>query len=297
MGKLTSPIFKGCATALATPFKDGRIDFESFEKMITRQITSGVSALVICGTTGEASTLSVDEHLACVEAAVKVIGGRIPVIAGSGSNCTKKAITLSKGACELGADALLVVTPYYNKASEAGLIKHFQSVADSASKPIILYNVPSRTGVNISLSVYEALADHENIVAVKEASGNISQISALASRLGDRLDIYSGNDDQILPILSLGGSGVISVVSNLVPSVVERLCRAYFDGDIESSKELQLNLNGLISAMFCEVNPIPLKHALSLMGICRGELRLPLCDASQESKIKIKKVLMDYGLI
>ena len=297
MGKLASPIFKGCATALATPFRDGEIDFESFKKMIERQIASGVSALVICGTTGEASTMSVDEHLACVEVAIETVRGRIPVIAGSGSNCTKKAITLSKASCELGADALLVVTPYYNKASETGLIKHFLSIADSVEKPLILYNVPTRTGVSISLPVYEALAEHDNIVAVKEASGNISQIIALASRLGDKLDIYSGNDDQILPILSIGGAGVISVVSNLVPSDVERLCKAYFSGDTKLAKELQLSLIDLISTMFCEVNPIPLKHALSLMGLCMDEMRLPLCEASPESRMKIKKSLLEHGLI
>ena len=213
------PIFKGCATALATPFRDGEVDYFTLGEMIERQIRAGVSALVICGTTGEASTLTIYEHLKCIDFAVRLVDGRIPVIAGSGSNCTKKAMHISKNAAEVGADALLVVTPYYNKASDDGLIAHYESIADISGAPIILYNVPSRTGCNIPLSVYKRLSEHKNIVAVKEASGNLSVIAQLIAECGDKLDIYSGNDDQILPILSLGGLGVISVAVNVLYTV------------------------------------------------------------------------------
>jgi 4-hydroxy-tetrahydrodipicolinate synthase len=297
MSKLREPIFKGCATALATPFRDGEIDYFALGEMIDRQILGGVAAIVICGTTGEASTLSVYEHLKCIEFAVRYVDGRLPVIAGSGGNCTKKSVHLSKKAAEIGADALLVVTPYYNKASENGLVAHYTEIADASVKPIILYNVPSRTGVNIPLSVYSRLSDHQNIVAVKEASGNLSAIAALASECGDRLDIYSGNDDQVLPILSLGGLGVISVVSNILPRETQNICDYYFSNDTISAKNSQLKLIDLISALFCEVNPIPLKYALSLMGICQKDVRLPLCEPTETSKQKIESVLKKYALI
>ena len=290
-------IFKGCATALATPFRDGEVDYFSLGKMIERQIAGGVSAIVICGTTGEASTLSIYEHLKCIDFAVRIADGRIPVIAGSGNNCTKQSIHISRQAAELGADALLVVTPYYNKASENGLIAHYESIADVSSAPIILYNVPSRTGVNIPLSVYSRLSYHENIIGVKEASGNVSAIASLIAECGERLDIYSGNDDQILPILSLGGSGVISVASNIVPSEIEEICNSYFSNDTFSAKNMQLKLSELISVLFCEVNPIPLKYALSLMGICGSDVRLPLCEPSDASKEKIRSTLEKYSLI
>lgn len=291
------PIFKGCATALATPFSDGEIDYYALGEMIERQIAGGIAAIVICGTTGEASTLSVYEHLKCIDFAIRRVDGRIPVIAGSGNNCTKKAIHVSKKAAELGADALLVVTPYYNKASEDGLITHFSSIADASERPVLLYNVPSRTGVNIPLSVYSKLADHGNIIGVKEASGNLSAVASLAAECGDKLDIYSGNDDQILPILSIGGLGVVSVVSNILPKETQDICDYYFSNDTFSAKRAQLDLIELISVLFCDVNPIPLKYALKLMGLCEGDVRLPLCEPSEASKKKIESVLEKYSLI
>ena len=297
MSKLHKPLFKGCATALATPFRDGELDLYALRQMIERQIEAGVSAIVICGTTGEASTLSIAEHLRCIEYALECANGRIPIIAGSGNNCTKKAIHISKKASQLGANGLLVVTPYYNKASDEGLIRHFESIADASEKPILLYNVPSRTGVSIPLSVYSRLADHGNIVGVKEASGNISAIATLAAECGDRLDIYSGNDDQVLPILSLGGVGVVSVVSNILPDKTEQMCQKYFSNDTASAKELQLELIELISVLFCEVNPVPLKYALQLMGLCTGEVRLPLCAPSDTSKQRISDTLKKYRLM
>ena len=291
------PIFKGCATALITPFRDGEVDYFAMGELIERQIAGGVSALVICGTTGEASTLSVYEHLKCIDFAVRYVDGRIPVIAGSGSNCTKKSMQISKKAAELGADALLVVTPYYNKASDDGLVAHFESIADVSSAPIILYNVPSRTGVNIPLSVYSRLSQNENIIGVKEASGNLSAIASLVAECGERLDVYSGNDDQILPILSLGGLGVISVASNISPNNIEMICKNYFSNETVLAKRMQLELMDLINVLFCEVNPIPTKYALSLMGLCDGELRLPLCEPAEASKEKIHTVLRKYLLI
>ncbi len=290
-------IFKGASTALVTPFKKGEIDFETYGKLIDRQIKGGISAIVVCGTTGEATTMSVDEHLKCIEFAVERVNGRIPVLAGSGSNCTKKAIHLSEKACELGADGLLVITPYYNKATPDGLVKHFTSIADSVNKPILLYNVPSRTGVNIPIEVYQKLADHENIVGVKEASGNISAIAVLAAKCGDKLSIYSGNDDQILPILSLGGLGVVSVVSNIVPEETQSLCDLFFSSSISSAQRKQLHLIDLINAVFCEVNPIPVKYAMNLMNLCSGEIRLPLTAPAENSKIKIFETLKKYDLI
>ena len=297
MRKAEKPIFKGCATALATPFKNGNIDLKSFESIIERQIEHGVSALVVCGTTGEASTMSIAEHLRCVEFVLERAQGRVPIIAGSGNNCTKKAIELSRACCSLGCEALLVVTPYYNKTSDEGLIKHFSLIADAADKPILLYNVPSRTGVNIPLSVYYELSKHDNIFGVKEANGNLSSIAALRANLGDGFDIYSGNDDQILPILSLGGLGVVSVVSNLLPSETEDICKYYFSNDTKNAQKAQLNLIDLISVLFCEVNPIPLKYALSLMDLCAPDIRAPLCEPSDKSKAIINECLKKYGMI
>lgn len=297
MDKIRNEIFKGVATAIITPFKNGKIDFESFGSLIDRQIESNISALVVCGTTGEASTMDYDEQMECIKFAVERSQKRVPIIAGSGSNCTQKAIYLSRKACELGADALLIITPYYNKATPDGLIKHFTAIADSLDKPVILYNVPSRTGVNIPIGVYKALADHKNIVGVKEASGNISNIALLLSECGDKLAVYSGNDDQILPILSLGGSGVVSVVSNIIPKETKKICDAFFEGDIYIARQMQLKLLDIINAMFIEVNPIPVKYAMSLMNLCTGEARLPLTSPSKESKIKINQILRDYNLI
>ena len=297
MHKTRTKIFRGAATALITPFKNGEIDFNAYEKLIEKQIASGVSALVVCGTTGEASAMSVEEQLKCIEFAVSKSDKRVPVIAGSGSNCTKKAIHLSKKACELGADALLIVTPYYNKANSEGLIEYYSNIADASTKPIILYNVPSRTGVNIPLEVYLMLSEHENIAGVKEASGNISSIARLASKVSKDFAIYAGNDDQILPILSLGGSGVISVVSNVLPAETQLMCDAYFHGDSELALSLQLELMEVIGALFSDINPIPVKYAMNVLGYCSNEVRSPLTSANEEVKIRINKALKEYGVI
>lgn len=290
-------IFKGAATALVTPFIQGKIDFDSLGHLIDIQIKNDISALVICGTTGEASTLTTEERLSCIEFAVKRSKGQVPVIAGTGSNCTEKAVYLSREACRLGADALLVVTPYYNKANNDGLVRHFSSVADSSSKPIILYNVPSRTGVNISSETYLKLSEHKNILAVKEAGGNLSELARTMSLCYGKMSFYSGNDDQILPVLSLGGEGVISVVSNVLPKETQNICRSFFSGDINGARKFQLQLLDLICVLFCEVNPIPVKYAMSLMGMCSPEVRLPLAEPSVESKKKICETLKKYGMI
>lgn len=297
MNKIRNQIFKGAATALITPFKNGKIDFEAFENLIEFQVESGISALVVCGTTGEASTMDYEEQLSCIKFAVEKAKGRLPIVAGTGSNCTKKAIYLSEKACELGADALLIITPYYNKATPDGLINHFTKIADSVKKPIIMYNVPARTGVSIPLEVYKVLSDHENIVGVKEASGNLSGIASLLAECGDKLAVYSGNDDQTLPILALGGSGVVSVVSNILPHKMQDLCNRFFERDIDSACEIQLQLLDIINAMFCEVNPIPIKYAMSLMSLCSDELRLPLTVPCEKSKAKIREILKCYNLI
>lgn len=297
MDKIRNEIFKGAATAIITPFNNGEVDFEAFGNLIDKQIECGISALVVCGTTGEASTMDYEEHLTCIKFAVERTKKRVPVIAGTGSNCTKKAIYLSQKACELGADALLIITPYYNKASIEGLINHFTSIADSVDKPIILYNVPSRTGVNIPIEVYKALANHKNIMGVKEASGNLSSIALLLSECGEKLAVYSGNDDQILPILALGGSGVVSVVSNIMPTETQKLCDSFFSGNIELARKIQFQLMNMINALFCEVNPIPLKYAMSIIGLCSGEVRLPLTSPSEKSKAKIFETLSRYNLI
>ena len=289
-------IFRGAATALVTPFRDGEVDFDALGHLIERQITSGIDALVICGTTGESATLSDREHREVLSFAIEAACGRIPMIAGTGSNDTAHAIETSRFASSLGYDALLVVTPYYNKATERGLVKSFSAIADAANSPIILYNVPTRTCCNISLSVYRELAKHPNIVGVKEASGNISAVAELFAECGDCFDIYSGNDDQTLPMLSLGGAGVISVVSNIIPSKMAALCRAWFGGDIAECRRLHEKYLWLMKAMFCEVNPIPVKTALSLMGLCKGELRLPMCEASEKNTELIKGMLNELGI-
>lgn len=292
-----STVFTGAGVAIITPFKNGAVDYDSLGNMIERQIANSTDAIVICGTTGESSTLSDEEHRSCIRYCVEKVEGRIPVIAGTGSNDTDYAIELSKYACDVGADALLIVTPYYNKATPKGLIKSYTAIADASSKPIILYNVPSRTGVNIPLTVYRELAKHERIVATKEASGNISTIAEIAAELGDCLDIYSGNDDQIVPILSLGGKGVISVLSNVVPKQTHDICKLWFEGKAKESAELQLKLLKLANTLFCEVNPIPAKTAMSLMGFCTEEMRLPLCEMEESNKAKLIGVLKEYKII
>lgn len=290
-------VFRGSAVAIVTPFCNNVVDYDALGRLIDRQIESSTDAIVICGTTGESSTLTDEEHRECIRYCVERVAGRVPVIAGTGSNDTDYAIELSRYACEVGADALLLVTPYYNKATPKGLIKSFTAVADATDKPIILYNVPSRTGVNITLPVYKELAKHERIVAAKEASGNISAIAELVAECGDSLDVYSGNDDQIVPILSLGGKGVISVLSNVVPREVHDICQLYFDGKTQDSAKLQLKLLKLANALFCEVNPVPVKTAMGLLGLCGDEMRLPLCEMDDANREKLISVMKSYDLI
>lgn len=283
------PVFTGVCTALITPFRDGKIDFEALSGLIEFQIDGGVDALLINGTTGESATLTDAEKREIISFAVSEVGGRVPVIAGTGSNDTKKAVELSKFAYDVGADACLAVTPYYNKASEVGLIKHYEAIVDATEIPIILYNVPSRTGVNIPLSVYERLSEHKNIVAVKEANPSVSDFARLSARCGKNLDLYSGNDDLILPCLSLGGNGIISVISNALPRQTGEICRLWFGGKIEEATELQLKLLPLTNALFCEVNPIPIKALLSHLGFCKEEYRLPLCPMDSDRKMALIK--------
>ncbi len=297
MSKFKPSIFTGAATAIITPFKNGAIDYASFKNIIEDQITRGIDAIVVTGTTGEAATLTHEEHCDCVRFTVEQVAGRVPVIAGTGSNDTAYGIELSKYACEVGADALLLVTPYYNKATPKGLIKNFLDTADATDKPIILYNVPSRTGCNISLPVYRELAKHERIVAVKEASGNISTIAELIAECGDSYDIYSGNDDQIVPIMSLGGKGVISVLSNIMPEETHRMTKLCLDGDYKSAAELQLKYLKLINSLFCEVNPVPVKTAMAELGWCDIEMRLPLCEMEDANKAKLIAAMKEHGLL
>ena len=292
-----NPIFRGAATALVTPLNENGIDYVQLKKLIDWQIDQGIDALVIAGTTGEGSTLSDAEHRELLREAIKMIDGRVPAIAGTGSNDTAYAIDLTKYACELGYDAMLVVTPYYNKATQKGLIEMFTAIADASTKPLILYNVPSRTGVDIAPSTYAALADHPMIGAIKEASGNLSKVAETAHLVGDKLDIYSGNDDQIVPILSLGGAGVISVLSNPMPKETSRMCHDFFEGNIEAARKAQLDLIPLINALFSEVNPIPAKAAMAAMGYCEDYLRLPLTKMEEGHKAVLLKLMAEQNLI
>ena len=297
MSKLKPSIFTGAATAIITPFKNGAVDYAAFKNILEDQIAGSIDAIVVAGTTGEAATLSHEEHCECVKFAVETVAGRVPVIAGTGSNDTAYGIELSKYACEVGADALLLVTPYYNKATPKGLIKNFLETAEATDKPIILYNVPSRTGCNISLPVYRELAKHERIVAVKEASGNISAIAELFAECGDSFDIYSGNDDQIVPIMSLGGKGVISVLSNILPAQTHKMCELCLNGDFKSATEMQLKYLHLINTLFCEVNPVPVKTAMAELGFCDVEMRLPLCEMEDANKQKLIAAMKAHGLL
>ena len=290
-------IFEGAATALVTPLTKDGIDYEAFGKLIDWQIEGGIDALVICGTTGEGSTLTDKEHRDALEFAVKRAAHRVPIIAGTGSNDTAYAIDLTKFACEIGCDAMLVVTPYYNKATQKGLIQMFEAIADASTKPIILYNGPSRTGVNIEPETYLARSKHPMIAAIKEANGNISKIMETAALVGDALDIYSGNDDQIVPVLSVGGKGVISVLSNLLPGETGEICKAYLRGDTKKSLELQKKYLDLINLLFCEVNPIPVKAAMSAMGFCEDYLRLPLTVMEDEHRAKLLAEMKRLGII
>ena len=290
-------VFTGAATAVITPMNpDGSLDFDSFGKVIDWQIAEGIDAIVVAGTTGEGSTLSNEEHEAAIDYCVARVAGRVPVIAGTGSNDTAYAIQLSKYACKAGADALLLVTPYYNKATQNGLFESFTAIANAVDKPCILYNVPSRTGCNLLPPTVAKLADHPNIVAIKEASGNIAQICTLASLVEGKMDIYSGNDDQIVPILSIGGKGVISVLSNVIPKETSELCKKFFSGDVKGAAAMQLKYMALINALFCEVNPIPVKAAMAAMGFCDGAIRLPLTKMEAQNKEKLVKIMKDLGI-
>lgn len=289
-------IFTGAATALISPFKNGVIDYDAYGKILEAQIEGGISALVVAGTTGESSTLTDEEHREIIRYAVEKVAGRVPIIAGTGSNDTSYAIELSKFACSVGADALLLVTPYYNKATQNGLYEHFKAIAESCDKPCILYNVPSRTGCNILPDTAARLADIDNIVAIKEASSDISQIAELAAKCGDTLDIYSGNDNQILPIMSLGGKGVISVLSNVLPAETSEICSKFLSGDIAGALELQLKYLPFINALFSEVNPIPAKAAMARLGRCENTLRLPLTPMSEAKAEHMYKIMEELGL-
>ncbi len=297
MSKNKKSIFKGAATALITPFRDGKVDFSALGTLIDRQTEHNIDALVICGTTGENATLSDKEHRAVLEFALERAADKVPMIAGTGSNDTAHAVEMSKFAAGLGYDGLLAVTPYYNKATEKGLIASFTAIADSVDTPIILYNVPTRTCCNITLPVYKKLAEHENIVAVKEASGNISAIAEIFAECGDNFDVYSGNDDQTLPMLALGGAGVISVVSNIIPREMKALCQKWLDGDPIGCRRLHEKYLKLMKMMFCEVNPIPVKTAAEMMNLCSSEMRLPMCEIGEENRKKLKKALVEYKLI
>ncbi len=295
---MKNTVFTGAATALITPFdKNNKVDYKKLEELIEWQIKEGINALVICGTTGEGSTLTDEEHREVLKVAVEVVNGRVPVIAGTGSNDTDYAIDMTKFACEIGCDAMLVVSPYYNKATQNGLIKSFTAIADASTKPVILYNVPSRTGCNILPKTAAKLAEHPNIVAMKEASGNISQIAELAALTRGKMDIYSGNDDQIVPVLSLGGKGVISVLSNVMPKETALMCDKVFNGDVAGAREMQLDYLELINALFSEVNPIPVKAAMAQMGFCENTLRLPLTEMEEANEAKLVAIMKAHGLV
>ncbi|MCI8597951.1 MAG: 4-hydroxy-tetrahydrodipicolinate synthase [Lachnospiraceae bacterium] len=291
-------IFKGAAVAIVTPFKDNReINFPKLAEILDDQIAHHTDAIVICGTTGESSTLTHEEHLEAIRFTIDHVAGRVPVIAGTGSNCTDTAIYLSQEAEKYGADALLIVTPYYNKATQKGLIAHYTAIANSVKLPIIMYNVPSRTGCNILPETAATLVKEvENIVGIKEATGNISQVAKLMNLTDGKIELYSGNDDQIVPLLSLGGLGVISVLSNVAPQQTHDIVAKFMEGDVEGSRDLQLKAIPLVDQLFCEVNPIPVKAAMNMMGWEVGSLRMPLTDMEPEHQEKLKKAMIDFGI-
>ena len=293
---MKNSVFTGVATALITPLTKEGIDYKKFAELIEWQIAEGVDALVAVGTTGEGSTLTDEEHKEAIRFCVEQTAGRVPVIAGTGSNDVAYAISLTKFACEVGADAMLLVTPYYNKATQKGMIESFRAIADASTKPCILYNVPGRTGCNLLPASVAVLADHPNIVAIKEACGDISQVAELAALVGDKIDIYSGNDDQIVPILSLGGNGVISVLSNVLPKETGEICTRFFEGDVKGSAKLQLELLPLINSLFSEVNPIPVKAAMAAMGFCENYLRLPLTPMDEGKREVLLANMRKAGL-
>ncbi|MEY8386731.1 4-hydroxy-tetrahydrodipicolinate synthase [Oscillospiraceae bacterium 38-13] len=290
------PIFTGSAVAIVTPFKEGGVDLDALGALLDFQLENGTDAIVVCGTTGEASTMSYQERAETIAFCVRRVGGRVPVIAGSGSNATAAAVTLSREAERQGADGLLVVTPYYNKATQAGLLRHYRTIADAVSLPVILYNVPSRTGVSVAPETYAVLAEHPNIVGVKEASGNLGNIQRTLALCPGDFSVWSGNDDETVPICALGGRGVISVAANVLPAEMHRLTRLCLENDFAAAGKLQVHLKDFCDAMFCEVNPIPAKTALSLLGWKVGELRSPMCPPSPENLARIRAVLAKYGL-
>ena len=295
---MKKPVFTGAAVALITPMhQDGSIHYDALRQIIEDQIARGTDAIVICGTTGECSTMTDQEQLATIKFAVDTVAHRVPVVAGAGSNDTAHGCALAAGAAACGADALLMVTPYYNKTSQAGLVAHFTAMAEAGGIPVILYNVPSRTGVSIKPETAKKLSEHPLVNGIKEASGNIAQVAQIAALCGDDLNIYSGNDDQVVPLLSLGGKGVISVVSNIAPTLVHDCCKAWFDGDTAEARRLQLEMLPLSDAMFCDVNPIPVKYAMNLLGWEAGKCRLPLVEPGDAQKAKIEQTLRMHGLL
>ena len=294
---MKNTVFTGAATAIVTPMnKKGEIDYEAFKRLIEWQIAEGIDAIVSVGTTGEGSTLSDKEHRDAMKFCVDTVAGRVPVIAGTGSNDIGYAIDLTRFACEIGADAMLLVTPYYNKATQRGLIESFTAIANASTKPCILYNVPSRTGCNLTPASCAELAKHPNIVGVKEASGNVSQIAEIARLCGEDFAIYSGNDDQIIPVLSLGGKGVISVLSNVLPKETSLMCKKYFEGDVKGALAMQLRYLPLINQLFCEVNPIPVKAATAAMGYGENVLRLPLTSMEKANEEKLLALMVEQGI-
>ncbi|MBP8994165.1 MAG: 4-hydroxy-tetrahydrodipicolinate synthase [Bacteroidales bacterium] len=295
---MKNTIYQGSGVAIVTPMNDdGSINYEQFRNNINYQIENGTDAIVVCGTTGESSTMTDEEHIECMRFTVEVVNKRVPVIAGTGSNDTRYAIELSQEAEKVGVDALLVVTPYYNKSSQHGLVKHFNMIADSVNIPIILYNIPGRTGVNINIETYVELAKHKNIVAVKEASGNIGYVAQIIEACGDVLDVYSGNDDQIVPIMSLGGKGVISVVANILPQMTHDMTEYCLKNDFIKSSQIQIQYLDLINNLFIDVNPIPIKEAMNMMGFNAGECRMPLVRMCDKNIEKLKNSLMKYELV
>ena len=292
----TNTIFEGAASALITPFNEKGVDYPQLKRLIDWQIEEGIDALVICGTTGEGSTMSDEEHKEVLRFSLEVAAGRVPMIAGTGSNDTAYAMQMSRHACELGYDALLAVTPYYNKATQNGLVAHYKAIAEASTKPIIVYNVPSRTGVNIAPATYAKMAKIPNIAAIKEANGNISSVVETAALVGDSMDIYSGNDDQIVPIMACGGKGVISVLSNVLPKETSQMCHKMLEGDVAGAMEMQKKYLALTNALFCEVNPIPAKAALAAMGFCENYLRLPLTPMEEANRAHLLECMRQVGV-
>ena len=293
---MKKPVFKGVATALITPFNEKGVDFDALERIIEQQIEGGINALVICGTTGEKATLNDEEHVQILRHAVKAASGRVPIIAGTGSNDTAHAVWMTKEAGDVGCDAALVCTPYYNKTTQKGLVTMFTTIADASDVPIILYNVPSRTGVGIEPETYIPLAEHPKIAGIKEANGDISKIAKTMAYVGDKIALYSGNDDQVVPIMSLGGLGVISVLSNVMPAKTVEMCDKWFAGDTKGAAELQLKLLPLANALFSEVNPIPVKAAMAALGLCENRVRLPLVPMEKAHEEIMLKRMRDLGL-